>query len=88
MSGQVRHLLSRNRVVDGDDLCITGSSEILVGRAESDSSYGLDKSAERVGHLARGVVEDVDAAVLVARSGHLTIGRLSRMVNTVLEAPE
>lgn len=81
MSGQVRHLLSRCRVVDGDDLCIAGGSEILVGRAESDSSYGLDKSAERVGHLARSVVEDVDAAVLVAGCSHFTIGRLASVVS-------
>jgi hypothetical protein len=34
--------------------------------------------------LARGVVEDVDAAVLVARSGHLAIGRLE-YISVVLE---
>jgi hypothetical protein len=66
MPSQVCHLLSRCRVVDSDNLCIAGSSEVLVGWAESDSSHGLDESAERMGHLARGVVEDVDAAVLVA----------------------
>lgn len=66
MPSQVLDLLSRRRVVDGDDLCITGGREVLIGRAEGDSSYGLDQSTEGVCHLACSVVEDVDAAVLVA----------------------
>ena len=66
MSSQVGHLLSRYRVEDRDNLCITCGSEILVGWAESDSSYGFDQAAKRVRHLPSGVVEDVNDAVLVA----------------------
>lgn len=77
MTSQVRHLLSRCRVVDGDDLRIARSRQVLVRRTESNSANWLHETTERMGHLAGAVVEDVHATVLVTRSGHLAIWGLS-----------
>jgi hypothetical protein len=66
MSSQIRDLLSRRRVIDSDDRCIARGSEILIRRAESHSADGSHEPAERVRQFACGVVEDVDAAILVA----------------------
>jgi hypothetical protein len=74
MAGQVRHLLSRRSVIDSDDRCVARSSEILVRWAESHSAYRSYEPAERVRQFTCGVVEDVDAAVLVARGGYFTVG--------------
>lgn len=65
MTRHIRHLLSRCRVVDSNDLRISRGCQVLVRRAESNGTNGLYEAAERMGHFACAVVEDVYAAVLV-----------------------
>lgn len=73
MASQVCHLLAGRCVVDSDDRCISSSREILVRRAERNGADRLHEPTQRMRQFTRCVVEDVDAAVLMARSSHLTI---------------
>lgn len=75
MTGEVGDLLTTLCIVKRNDAGVSCGGEVAIRWAEFHRADGLDQTRERVCEAAGGVVEDVDAAVLVARCGHLTVGR-------------
>ena len=75
MTYEIGDLLSALRIVDSDDARIASSRKITICGTEFNGTHWFDQSGQRMSQPAGGVVEDKDAAVLVAGSCHLAVCR-------------
>ena len=74
MPGEVSNLLARKRIIERDDSRIARRGKEFARRAESDGAHGFEEAGEGVSEALGAVVEDVDAAVLVAGGCHCAVG--------------